>query len=206
MKNHIFDLVGSIFLKLILITYVGLFLGCSLKTKHDNITFIIPNYPDPNLEMIRDGLPPPPPIIKIYYMPSNFIIDTNGNVYYYQQKLKPPIICGTGFDWNTPPSFISLDPQDIIEVPIKNIEEFIELNINSVEINEKACAIASVKDTIASEGLAKILSVFKKKNNSIKWQFRKTTHEENIVLKFKKSKEKYYDPKEIKWDSTNIVF
>jgi hypothetical protein len=137
-------------------------------------------------------------------MTSNFIIDTAGEVYYYQQP-QYSFYCGTGLDWDTPPKFINLKPKDIVQVPINSLTNFMKLNVLSLAINQRRVAIASIKDTIQSIGLSKILAVCNDNSNEIRWLFRKATEEENIVLKYKKHNWRYY-PEDIKWDSTKIRF
>jgi hypothetical protein len=191
--------------KIISIICLTLILGCHQPTDKVDNTFIVPT--DSMLLPKKVGnQPPPPPPIKEYYFPSNFIIDTGGHIYFYQQRIKAGWICGTDMDWNTPPSFIDLQPKDIIEIPAKNIDDFIKFNIQYLDNSDRQFAIASVLDTITSSGLANIFSVLKDKTNHINWTFRRTTQEEDVVLSFKKSKEKYYHSDEIKWDSTKILF
>ncbi|RZJ99335.1 MAG: hypothetical protein EOO43_26785 [Flavobacterium sp.] len=179
--------------------------GCNQSTEklNDN-TFVVPS--DSLLLPRRIGNhPPPPPPIKEYYFPSNFIIDTAGHIYFYQQKIKSGWICGTGMNWDTPPSYIDLQPNDITEIPTPNLEKFIKANIKHLDSSDRQFAIASVNDTIISSGLKKIFSVFKDKSNRITWTFRRTTPEETIVLDYKKSRKKYYAG-DIKWDSTKTFF
>ena len=192
-------------LKTISIICLTLTLSCTQPTEKVDNTFIIPT--DSLLLPKKTGNePPPPPPIKEYYFPSNFIIDTGGHIYFYQQRIKSGWICGTDMNWNTPPSFINLQPKDIIEVSAQNLEDFIKLNIQYLDNSDRQFAIASVSDTITSSGLAKIFSTFKDKTNHISWTFRRTTEEENSVLGFKKGKEEYYHSDEIKWDSTKTLF
>ena len=191
--------------KIISIICLILILGCHQPTDKVDNTFIVPT--DSMLLPKKVGnQPPPTPPIKEYYFPSNFIIDTGGHIYFYQQRIKSGWICGTDMEWNTPPSFIDLQPKDIVEVPTQNLEDFIKSNIQYLDNSDRQFAIASVSDTITSSGLAKIFSIFKDKTNNIHWTFRLTTQEENVVLSFKKSKEKYYRSDEIKWDSTKTLF
>ena len=181
-----------------------LVLGCyQPKDKVDN-TFIVPT--DSRLLPKKEGNRPSPPLPKEYYFPSNFIIDTGGHIYFYQQRIKSGWNCGTGTERNTPPLFIDLQPEEIVEIPTQNLEDFIKSNIQYIEGSDRQFAIASVADTITSLGLAKIFSFFKDKNQDINWTFRLTTQEENVVLSFKKSKEKYYNADGIKWDSTKTLF
>jgi hypothetical protein len=190
-------------LKIVLPFLVTVFISCSQKpTKTDDI-YIVPKREKPQVG-IKPNEPPPPPPIQTYYFPSNFIIDTAGQVYFYQQQ-QGGWFCGTGFEWDTPPEFIDLKPKDIVRVPIKDLTDFVELNIINLGSNERWVAIASIRDTIKSEGLTKLLKVFRDPSNNIKWTFRKATEEERIVLKFKERKWRYYSS-DIKWDSTKILF
>ena len=173
--------------------------GCNHPTAKNDITFIVPNDSIYFYKHVGEVPPPPPKPPREYYLPSNFIIDTGGHVYYYQQIIKSGLNCRDQ-EWDLPPSFIDLQPKDIIEVPIQNIEDFIKLNIQYIDRSDRHFAIASVADTITSFGLSKIFSVFKDKTNNINWTFRRTTQEENIVLNFKKSKERYYHAGRFKWD------
>ncbi len=169
-----------------------------------NETFIVPVDTMPIYKQ-TENQPPPPPPIRTYYFPSNFIIDTGGHIYFYQQSIQNGWLCGTGINWDTPPYFIDLKPKDIIEVPSDNLERFIKANIQYLDNYNRKFAVASTVDTITSVGLAKIFKVFQDTANHIKWRFRRTTQEENVVLEYKKKQERY-DYEEIKWDSTKILF
>ena len=188
----------------ILFTYLlTVFISCSQQATRNNDAYIVPQRQKPKVDTMSNEPPTPPPT-PYYYLASNFIIDSSGEVYFYEHK-RYGWFCGTGFDWDTPPEFIDLKPKDIVQVPISSISDFIKLNILSLDSNERRVAIASVKDTIQSIGLSKILAACNESSNKIGWTFRKATQEENIVLKFKKLNWKYY-PEEIKWDSTKILF
>ena len=181
-----------------------LILSCNQLIDEVDNTFIVPADSVLHPQEI-DSQPPPPPPIKRYYFPSNFIIDTGGHIYFYQQKIETGWICGTGIEWDTPPTFIDLQPKDIIEVPSQHLDAFIKLNIQYLDNSDRQFAIGSVADTITSSGLATIFSIFKDKSNHINWVFRRTTQEEDVVLRFKKRKEKFYNSDEINWDLTKIL-
>jgi hypothetical protein len=190
-------------LKNLLLICLTLIWGCSQPTKNSTETFIVPSDTLP-VYKTTGNQPPPPPPIKSYYFPSNFIIDS-GHIYFYQQPIQYGWFCGTGIEWDTPPSFINLKPKDIIEIPSDNLEQFIKSNIQYLDDRNRIFAVASTVDTITSVGLAKIFVIFKDTSNHIKWNFRRTTQEESVVLNYKKTKERY-DYEEIKWDSTKILF
>jgi len=191
-------------LKNLLLICLILFWCCSQPTKKLTETFIVPVDILPTYKQTGNQPPPPPPI-RTYYFPSNFIIDTGGHIYFYQQSIQYGWLCRTGIKWDTPPHFIDLKPKDIIEVPSDNLEKFIKSNIQYLDNSNRKFAVASTIDTITSVGLAKIFKVFEDTANHIKWRFRRTTQEENVVLDYKKKQERY-DYEEIKWDSTKILF
>jgi len=182
---------------------LSILIACSQPSGDDNDIHIVPILKQPKLRT-ESNEPPPPPPIQVYYLPSNFIIDTAGRIYFYQQQ-QHAWFCGTGIEWDTPPVFIDLKPKDIIQVPIENIEGFIKLNILTLDRVDRRVAIASLKDTIKSEGLSRILKVFWDSSYKVRWAFRKATQEERIVLSFKRLNRKY-SSEDIKWDSAKIYF
>jgi len=180
--------------------------GCNqLPTQKDNV-FIV----RPRIKPISDTyrkippLPPLPPPIQPYNLPFNIIVDSSGQLYYFQLQYSS-FYCGTGINWDTPPDFMELQPKDIILLPDKGIEEFIKQNIELVEPKFRRIAIASLKDTVRSDGLVKVLKVLKDTSNQANWVFRKATQEERFVLDYKKRKA-YYNADNIKWDSTKTRF
>jgi|SRR6185312_4149359 len=190
-------------IKIFLPFLLTVFISCSRQPARTDDVYIVPQRQKPKVDTTLNEPPPPPPI-QIYYLATNFIIDTSGEVYFYEQP-QYGWFCRTGLDWDTPPEFIDLKPTDIVQVPINSITDFIKLNILSLDSNDRRVAIASIKDTIQSVGLSKILAASNDNSNKIKWTFRKATQEENIVLKFKKLNRRY-NSEDIKWDSTEIWF
>jgi hypothetical protein len=178
-------------------------ISCSQDTQQNlNKTFIVPSDTIPVYNKSKSEIPPPPPPNRAYYFPSNFIIDTAGQVFFYPQ---PPVWHDDGIrNWNAPPKFINLKPNDIILILDDNLEEFITHNILNLDSSKRYVAIAPVKDTITSIGLAKMFIMCKEAKNHIRWKFRIATQEEVIVLDYKK-RQANYSPDEIKWDSTKII-
>ena len=125
-------------------------------------------------------IPPPPPYMD-YYQPVNFIIDSAGNVYYFKRE-QHGWYCGPSKAWDAPPDFINLKPEDIIKIPTENIDTFIMKNILPLDEGSRHVAIGSLKDTIQSAGLSKIMAVCKSPSNGIVWEFRRATDEERQVL------------------------
>ena len=164
-------------MKYLSILFLTLLFGCSQRDSKIH-SFIVPIDTMPNFK--NAGTPRLPPPSKSYYFPSNFIIDSAGLIFYYQQQVYYGIECGTGVEWNTPPPFINLKPNDIIEIPSNNIEQFIKSNIQYLDKSQRLFAIASELDTATSVGLANILTVFKDTTNHIKWNFRKQLRKKTL--------------------------
>ena len=190
-------------IKIFLPCLLTVFISCSQKPTRTNDVYIVPQRQKPQVDTTPNEPPPLPPI-QTYYLTTNFIIDTSGEVYFYEQP-QYGWFCGTGFNWDTPPEFINLNPKVIFHVPINSITYFIKLNVLSLDSNDRRVAIGSVKDTIQSIGLSKILAACNDNSNKIRWTFRKTTQEENVVLNFKKLNRRY-NSEDIKWDSSKIWF
>jgi hypothetical protein len=189
--------IRSIYLTLLYLTINSLIL-VSCNQQETRITFIVPL---DTMPVYNTSVPKIPPPNRAYYLPSNFIIDSTGNVFYYQQKIS--MNDDEVRDWDTPPNFINLKPIDIVQIPVNSIEEFVEVNILNSDTLKRYVSIASEKDTITSLGLSKIVALFNKKSSHIRWKFRIATQEELIVLDHKKRQVEYY-PNEIRWDSTKI--
>lgn len=175
---------------LIILTFI---VACKHQTKDSNQLFIISNY-----SSYTPGNSPAPTNI---YLPFNFIVDSVGEIFFYQQDM----IFGSDDVVQDTPQFINLQPKDIIHVPINNIENFIKLNILNVEKDDRPVSIALIKDSIKSEGLFKIINELNNKTNITRWLLRHATEEESAVLDYKKRQKRYF-VQDIKWDSSRIQF
>jgi hypothetical protein len=180
-----------------------LLISCSQQSKNGDDIYIVPVRHKPNVST-KPNEPPPPPPIQVYYLPANFIIDSNGQVRFYVYQ-EPSFICGTDMDWDTPPELIHLKPTELVLVPLDAIASFTKLNLLGFDSKDRRVAIASAKDTIQSPALSLLFKVLNDTSYKITWTFRKTTQEENIVLNFRKNNRKY-DPDYAKWDSTKTGF
>ena len=194
-------------MKNLLIICLIAFYSCNHPSKDKIDTFIVPADTMPIYKWTNLEKPPPPPPNRGYYLPANFIIDTAGQIFFYQRDRL------FGFDvvddvvtkWDTPPQFINLKPQDIIQIPVDNIESFIKMNILNIGYKDRFVSIASTRDTIKSEGLSKIMAIFNKRPKCVRgWIFRKVSQEEEVVLDYKKRNAFYYSG-DVKWDSTKIL-
>lgn len=151
----------------------------------------------------KDTIPPIPPIPGwLVYGTDTFIIDSDTTIYYFQRN-EIGMICGTPTA-DTIPYFINLQPRGLILLSNKNIYDFIKLNYNNNFRN--ITFIASSSDTVNSKAffdLRKSLKSFTKFRDRL--FIRRTTQEEDTVLKYKRNNEYYY-PENIKWDKNRIAF
>lgn len=180
-----------------------LFLNCAKNEKQEeNIPYVISQE---NHEIIhgKDTMPAPlPPPGWLVYGTNTFILNSDSTAYYFQRK-GMAVVCGTPTA-DTIPYFTNLQPSEIIELSNKNIYDFIKLNYRDDFRNQTF--IASQSDTLNSKmffDLNKSLNLFKRDRDFV--IIRRTTQEEDTVLKYKKDN-CYYDYKEIKWDQKKIKF
>jgi len=178
-----------------------LFLNCSKREEKNivkNKPYIISKENRETLEDLKKRKIPPPSTKGFFYGESQLIIDQKGDFYYYQKKYSP-ILCSYESDKDTLPDFLDLHPKDIIKIPQKTLTEFISENILTKEKLRQILIIASQSDTIKNDYFLSFL-----KSGLVRTYFiRKTTQEEDTVLKYKKNNEYYYSD-EIKWDKTKI--
>lgn len=135
-----------------------------------------------------------------YYGDYNLILGDSNKVYFFKYHTT----------WNclpsdNPPSFINLNPSDIVELPANDIDEFIELNYK-YRSNYRSIIynLASPYDSIKSPAFQKIMDAFAKIKQK-KFLVRRTTFEEDQVL-YHKTNRLYYDPSKIKWDTSKVHF
>ena len=189
-------------MKRIPVLLVILLCSCSRTTQNKpEFLFILPTHTVKTNHNPEDP-PPPPSILYPYYFNHNFIIDTGGAVYYFARE-HYGMICGTGMNFDTPPDFINLRPADLVQVPADALESFLSVNVLNQQGARRLSTISIVKDTIESKALFTIASIFS--DNHVPWSYRKTTQEENVVLRFKKMQTSY-DYSTVHWDSTKIHF
>lgn len=172
--------------------------ACSQKTQDSGFTYVVSSF-----NKLKDSKEPPPPSPPSYG-PFNFIIDTAGQIYYYQlQAGKLKFLDGCTSDDKTP-VFINLQPENIVQLSLTNIDDFITTNILHFESEYKYIGIACQQDTVTTIGLKRLIDIFSDTANHSKYFVRKTTQEENVVLDHKQ-RQIYYDANSVKWDSTEIM-
>lgn len=140
---------------------------------------------------------------KGFYGEHQLIIDKKGNLYFYQKEYFMQL-CSYGSENDTLPHFLRLEPKDIVRIPQKNLTDFLSENILIKEKDRQTLIIASQKDTIKNISFFEFL----KKKNIGNYIIRRTTQEEDTVLRYKNNDGKhiYYYPDSIKWDRTKIKF
>lgn len=133
-----------------------------------------------------------------FYAESNLIINDSNSIYYYQRN-RIPVGCGTGRENDTLPEFLDLQPKDLVKIPSKDIEKFINENVMNKKDRRQILIIASQNDTINDKDF---LEFFYQMKVPI-YLVRRTTQEEDTVIKYKTTNQYYYS-KDIKWDKKRI--
>jgi hypothetical protein len=85
-------------------------------------------------------------------------------------------------------------------VPNNSIVDFIKQNVANRNEMKRILVIASQNDTIKNNALLSYLN----ENQLSSFSTRRTTQEEDTVLKYKKNNDEYYNSNSIKWDKTKI--
>ncbi|AEV99602.1 hypothetical protein A4D02_27560 [Niastella koreensis] len=129
--------------------------------------------------LLPGPLPPPVPFYKNYH----FLVDSAGQLYYYQLDQKG-WFCGTDYDYNVP-LFMGLKPDKLFQVSETNVAEVVKKNILSQEPSFRWAIIGLINDTIESNGLAKLMDILKSDLNKVKWNLRKATIEESVIFDYK---------------------
>ncbi|NWL00456.1 hypothetical protein DM790_06465 [Flavobacterium collinsii] len=137
------------------------------------------------------------PSLKGFYCQNQLLIDKKGNLFFYQIEYIPKI-CGSTMETDTIPYLSNLHPIDLVKLPHSSVNDFLYLNILNKEKNEQRLIIASQNDTI------KNMSIFNFVNKLEAYKIRRTTQEEDTVLKYKKNN-KFYNYEDIKWDQNRII-
>jgi hypothetical protein len=135
-----------------------------------------------------------------YYAENQLIIDNKRELFYYQREYIQ-ILCNYGNENDTLPHFINLKTKDIIKIPQKSLDDFISENIMPKEKRRQILIIASQSDTITNTYFLNFI----KKSHLLAYHIRRTTQEEDTVLKYKRNNDYYYSDS-IKWDKTKIKF
>lgn len=181
-----------------------LFLNCSKKEQKaatKNKTYII-SYEDKKFRKYSDSLKKNSdkvvfPSIKGFYCQNQLLIDKKGNLFFYQIEYIPKI-CRSAIGTDSIPYLSNLQPIDLIKLPPSSLDDFLFLNILSKEKNEQRLIIASQNDTINN------ISILNFTNKVNAYKVRRTTQEEDTVLKYKKNNE-FYNYEDIQWDQNRIM-
>lgn len=183
-------------------------LNCAKKDEKitvNNKPYVI-SHEDRELQKYSDSLKRNKSKIKVMstkgfcYGESQLIVDKKGDFFYYQNEYVQ-ILCDYGYENDSIPYFLNLHPKDIVKIPPKSLNDFISENILTKEKRRQILVIASQNDTIKNEYLLNFL----KSGIARTYYIRRTTQEEDTVLKYKNNSDYYYADS-IKWDKTKIKF
>ena len=183
-----------------------LFLNCEMKKEKTAVKkkqYII-SYEDQKLQNYIDSLKKNKTNFaafprKGFYSEHQLLIDKKGNLYFYQKKYFMGL-CSTGSENDTLPHLLRLQPKDIVKISQKNLTDFLSDNILDKKKDRQILIIASQNDTIKNTSFFDFLN----NKNISNYIIRRTTQEEDTVLKYKTNNEHYYYPDSIKWDKNKI--
>lgn len=176
-----------------------LFLNCAKKEEmsiEKNKPYIISSENRKFLQNLKkENIPLP---LKGFYGENQLIIDKNGNLFFYQKEYFRGG-CGTIDKNDTLPHFLNLQPKDILKIPQASVNDFLSENILNKDTNRQILIVASQNDTIKNTSFFNFIN----KNKLRAYTIRRTTQEEDTVLKYKKNNKPYYY-EDIKWDRDRI--
>lgn len=100
--------------KLLLILSLNLFFSCADKNDPNSFLFTVPIVTTVDVKATGKRQPLMP-AWKPYYSSFNLIVDSSGNLFFFQSRTYL-LICGTGLDDNSPPGYIDLRPTEIVAI------------------------------------------------------------------------------------------
>ena len=130
------------------------------------------------------------------------IMDSKNKVYLYQTERKSTSEKAK-FDY---PNYIGLRPEYLITVDSKDFVSFLKNNndIFGIFPNKENVInpfyIVSETDTIKNKAILDLNKALSKEKSRTVYLLRKTTEEENVVLKFKKSQQNF-EPENLNWST-----
>jgi hypothetical protein len=185
------------------IALIILFTTCTTKKSNSPFSLVISGF---NKRINTSGQPEMPKHPFSYYGHYNFIFDTSGKIYFYQNEFDTSKKHKRVIDFdNQAPVYLGLTPDRLCIVPEMNILQFAKANFSQHSAKTKFLVISSVSDTINSDGLFTLLQLAKDTSFHLKIDIRRTTYEENLILKYKIANS-FFDPNAIHWDSTEVLF
>lgn len=161
-------------------------------SKEDSITKIY--------DSINQILRPIIPQEMKWYSDLVFIMDSKNKVFIYQTELISRTE-SANFDY---PNYINLRPEYLTTINSKDFISFLKENNDLFSIfknkdrTRNFFYIASETDTIKNQALVDLNKALSKEGDGSTYILRKTTEEENIVLKFKRNQQNF-EPKNINW-------
>lgn len=135
-----------------------------------------------------------PPFVAGFYSTFNLVLDTSGKIFLHRKSIKS--MCTTDTD-QSKPDFLNLRPSDFIQIAGDNLHDLIRDNVLDNEKNRLYVYIASPVDTIRQKEFYRLIAYFRKVRFA-RYIIRKTTEEEDAVIKAVKGNVDYYHS-EVDW-------
>lgn len=193
--------INSVFLALVIFSFT-----CCKKEKVTEVNVeaytVIPKQDSISKEIQKTNQVPSPiiPQEMKWYSDLVFIMDSKDKVFLYQTEV---VASNEIADFKCP-NYIGLRPEYLTTIDSKDFVSFIKNNndIFGILRDERGISnffyIASETDTIKNQALFDLNKALGKERGRSFYFLRKTTEEENVVLKFKRNQEDFI-PENIKW-------
>lgn len=182
---------------------IAFFISCGKKTEKATTKYYVISKQDSIFKKSTVPPPPPPDLEMKFYSDIVFVLGNNNKVYIYQTE-KVYNFSKEEFYETESPNFINLKPEHLITIDSENFISFIKNNNDILKFGQsrysKFLCVASEKDTIKNTAFYDMIDFMnsKESNKRIVYLVRKTTEEENNVLKCKKNNKEYL-PEKINW-------
>jgi hypothetical protein len=188
------------FLIIILFTFTN----CKNEIVKDEYYIISKKDSISKADKIASQIPPPPriPQESKWYSDVVFIMDSKNKVFIYQTETT---VRNDSVDLDYP-NYLGLKPENLLTIESDNLNSFIENNNDIFQIipnknnSHVFFYIASETDTIKNKALNNLWKLLGKTKSPAIIFVRRTTEEENIVLKYKRNKNEY-NPESIDWSN-----
>jgi hypothetical protein len=167
-----------------------------MTEKKEETAFVIRPFITKRPEISHSTQPPPPgPLPITFYGDLNFILVKTSRIFYHTKHVYHS--CVGEYNYDPKPPQINLSPNDLREIDIKNLPEFLNTINDSILNNYFFASISSSDDTVRNPGF-KIIRDFFKSHNLNRYIIRKWTEEEQYVT-VAKITNKQYDRNAIRW-------
>ena len=180
----------------VLILLLILFVGCKRQNQTLDDAYIISR--EDSLQKVKLTRRNSPPVFPGFYSTFNIVLDTSGKIFLHRKSIMS--MCSTDAD-PSKPDFLDLRPSDFFIIRGNNLNDLVKDNVLNNEVNEghnrQFIYIASPVDTIRQKEFYQLFEYLRDERLA-RFVIRRTTEEEDAVIKAVKENSPYYSS-EVKW-------